>query len=246
MTIKVGVDRHMNRWHIAAILVAALLLVGGAGAVKPEKGPVDRVVFVHDKDANTKPTGPVGSPTIFKLWGMKWNSQAFPVTFTVYPDNPYVRDSRAVTGSVTAAFFAWDDETSTELFVSAEAGSEPAGRYNGRNDVYFAPIDDPGIIAVTEVWYYQGSKEIVEADITMNSNLRWGIDTDGEGPETLVGAFDIRNIATHEVGHVCGLTDLYKTVTRELTMYGFGSEGEVRKVSLEDGDVAGLQRLYGA
>jgi hypothetical protein len=29
-------------------------------------------------------------------------------------------------------------------------------------------------------------------------------------------------------------------------MYGYGREGEVRKDTLEPGDIAGLQKLYGA
>lgn len=242
----------MNRWHIAAILVAALLLVGGAGAVKPEKGPVDKVVFVQHKDPSSKNIQSVGSPGTFKLWGPRWNAGSFPVTYTVHSvipitsANPSPPGAPAVAAELQKAFAAWDDPvTSQVLFVPGTAEDSTPGD-NLKNDVYFAPIDDPGIIAVTTVWYYQYSREIVQADIMMNTNMRWGIDTDGEGAAPLVGAFDIRNIATHEVGHVCGLADLYKTVSRDLTMYGYGSEGEVKKISLTDGDIAGVRYLYGA
>ena len=60
------------------------------------------------------------------------------------------------------------------------------------------------------------------------------------------GAYDVRNIATHEVGHVCGLADLYTARSSEQTMYGYGGIGEVKKDSLASGDIAGLQKLYGA
>ena len=48
----------------------------------------------------------------------------------------------------------------------------------------------------------------------------------------LPGAFDVRNIATHEIGHFCGLADLYKGGSRELTMYGYGaSKSSIREIA---------------
>jgi hypothetical protein len=118
---------------------------------------------------------------------------------------------------------------------------------DGKNDIYFAPLASDNAIAMTTVWYYTSTKEIVEADIQMNTNMRWGIDADGEGKKfTLTNAYDIRNIATHEIGHVCGLADLYTGRSSELTMYGYGALGEVKKDSLGAGDIAGLVKLYGA
>ena len=109
---------------------------------------------------------------------------------------------------------------------------------------------DSNIIAVTTYWVNRATKAFVETDIKMNDNdqyqMIWGIDPDGEGPTPLTNAYDIRNIATHEIGHVCGLGDLYGTRDKELTMYGYGAQGEVKKDSLALGDIAGLQKLYGA
>lgn len=233
-------------WCAALVVIAALLLVGGAGAVKPEKGPIDRVVFVHYKDGAVKTSSAPLQTDAYKLWGMQWNTGSLPATFSLYPGNPYVSDNAAVAASLENAFAAWDGRTSRAMFRFTSSTSPPA-RADGKNDVYFAPVQDAGVIAVTEVWYYVESKEIVEADITMNTNMRWGIDRDGEGKRyTLRYAYDIRNIATHEAGHVCGLADLYTYQHRDLTMYGYGSEGEVRKISLASGDIAGLRYLYGA
>ncbi len=107
---------------------------------------------------------------------------------------------------------------------------------------------------MTVIWYCdaddngQPSKgdEMVDCDIIFNALQKWGIDPDGEGTEyKLKKAFDVRNVATHEVGHVVGLDDLEEEIYSELTMYAYTLKGEVKKISLEEGDIAGCQYLYG-
>ncbi|MBA7681586.1 hypothetical protein ES703_89926 [subsurface metagenome] len=55
---------------------------------------------------------------------------------------------------------------------------------------------------------------------------------------------DFENIATHELGHAVGLGDLYDSKCSEQTMYGYASNGETKKRTLESGDIAGIQSLY--
>ena len=57
---------------------------------------------------------------------------------------------------------------------------------------------------------------------------------------------DVQNIVTHEFGHGWGLADLYDTSCSEETMYGYSEEGETKKRTLNDGDIAGIQELYGS
>lgn len=52
------------------------------------------------------------------------------------------------------------------------------------------------------------------------------------------------SIATHELGHSVGLDDLYDGSCSEQTMYGYATEGETKKRTLEAGDIAGVQELY--
>ena len=85
-----------------------------------------------------------------------------------------------------------------------------------------------------------------DCDIVLNAFHEWGIDPDGEGDEYTIDVFDVRNIVTHEAGHVTGLDDLSDDVYSELTMYAYSEEGETKKISLEIGDEAGCQALYGA
>lgn len=237
----------MKRWCIAAILIAALLLVGAAGAERPVKEPVDRVVLIHYKAGVAAKPAPVLDAASFKLLGVKWKT--FPVDYSVDPSNDDVAGTDAVTTSVTDSFATWDEATSRDLFrYGGPSAMESLVATNGENLVFWESMGEANsnIIAMTTIWYTRKTKEIVETDIQMNDDMAWGIDPDGEGPQLLPGAYDIRNIATHEAGHVCGLADLYGPRDTELTMYGYGSQGEVRKISLASGDIAGLVKLYGA
>ena len=114
------------------------------------------------------------------------------------------------------------------------------------NSVTWRRIVPPRVIAVTYIWYNPDTMEIVDCDVIMNTKHDWGIDPDGEleGGVT-IEEFDVRNIVTHEAGHVVGLGDLYDKTYSELTMYGYGEEGETKKISLENGDILGCQALYG-
>lgn len=235
----------MNAWRIAVILIAALLLlVGGAGAEKPVKEPVDKVVLIHYKGGVAAKPAPVLDAASFKLLGVKWKS--FPVRYYVNPSNND-QVPGDVAGSVTDSFATWDAATSVSASPSDDLFSYVAEPTTGSrvaqdqvNLVFWGSMGETNsnIIAMTSIWYTRKTKEIVETDIQMNDDMTWGI---GAGD-----AYDIQNIATHEVGHVCGLADLYGPRDTGLTMYGYGATGEVRKRTLETGDIAGLQKLYGA
>jgi hypothetical protein len=56
-------------------------------------------------------------------------------------------------------------------------------------------------------------------------------------------SYDIQNVATHEFGHWIGLGDLYTSVNSELTMYGYGALGELKKSTLGNGDTLGANAL---
>lgn len=240
----------MNRWHIAVALIAALLLVGAVGAVKPVKEPVDKVVLIHYKDGVAARPAPVLDAASFKLLGVKWKS--FPVQYWINPSNGDGLMESSVARSVEASFAEWDDETSKGLFSNAGlwTGPNPDPTVpDYKNVVYWGSMgpDNANIIAMTTIWYTRGTKAIIDTDIQMNDAMGWGIDADGEGTDDkLANLFDVQNIATHEVGHVCGLGDLYGPRDTELTMYGYGAEGEVKKITLAAGDIAGLKKLYGA
>lgn len=115
---------------------------------------------------------------------------------------------------------------------------------DGKNEVYFADVGSNGAIAVTIVWgiFYgpPSGRELVEWDQVYD-------DVDFEWTEDALidsSKMDFESIATHELGHSVGLGDLYDSLCSEMTMYGYGSEGETKARTLEDGDITGINKLY--
>lgn len=97
---------------------------------------------------------------------------------------------------------------------------------------------DSSTIAVNIVWYYPGPNNIIESDQNFNGqNYTWS--DSGAG-----GAMDVWNISSHESGHGLMLGDLYWPSDMEKTMYGYSSNGETKKRSLEQDDISGCQYVY--
>lgn len=113
---------------------------------------------------------------------------------------------------------------------------------DGLNEVYFGNIEESGAIGVTIIWGIFGgppkARELIEWDqIYDDVDFDWS--SSGEADK-----MDFESIATHELGHSVGLGDLYDAACSEVTMYGYATEGETKKQSLEDGDIAGIKKLY--
>jgi len=238
---------------VLAVILAALLVTSGFSvalakpAVVPPPKDLEKVVFIHYK-APAKPSwaGPKKPKEDegYKLFrgGVKWSDEDLPVSYAI---NENVDASARA--EIIAAFEEWDANTSKELYNDTVGTTDVAGAsQDWENTIAWVFIDNPNIIAICTFWYYVNTKELIEFDIEFNTQFAWGIDLDGEGTGyTLVGAMDIRNIATHESGHTLVLDDLYQDQYAKMTMYGYSDYGEVKKISLEPGDIAGLQKLYG-
>ena len=78
---------------------------------------------------------------------------------------------------------------------------------------------------------------IINALTTFNQNLNFS--TTGES-----GKHDVRNAATHELGHWLRLLDLYGSGDTSKTMYGNFSLGETLKRTLEADDLNGINYIY--
>jgi len=198
---------------------------------KPPKPPKP------DKPGKPEPEEPEEPDNdAYELLGLEWVVPEGGVPYEIDPD--YAPEDSA--GEIIAAFEAWDTVTSTELFgndVFVDSSVAPSvNSPDFVNTVSWRRVVPPRTIAVTFIWY-NTSFEIVDCDVVMNTKHDWGIGIED--------AFDVRNIVTHEAGHVVGLADMYDDIYRELTMYGYSSEGETQKISLENGDRWGCQDLYG-
>jgi len=88
---------------------------------------------------------------------------------------------------------------------------------------------------------YGSGGEIDGFDICFS--LTWPIVWTSTGE---VDEFDVRNAATHEIGHTFILNDLYDSSNSAQTMYGHTEEGETKKRTLATGDKWGAQHIYPA
>ena len=148
--------------------------------------------------------------------------------------------------AVSLATQEWDKATTANLlsnfYYPTVTGTKGAAvTLNGENAVFFADYSDSNVIAIASYWYSRATKEIVECDIMFNTDFQWG---DAEADSRLM---DLQNIATHELGHFFNLADLYGTTDTQkaLTMYGYSWEGDTQKRTLELGDIAGIQKVFG-
>jgi hypothetical protein len=240
---------------VLTTIVIILSVAAPAAAAETSKKPITppelkNLTFIHyakpDKPGKPPKETPEPEPEgSYKLTGLY-----LPGTATYYINSQNA--PAEAENEIFNAFEAWDAKvTSTELFNNSYEPTNAAGlNRDGQNTVSWVKVAPPKIIAVTSMWYEDDGdpatlNKIVEFDIAFNTFLEWGIDTDGEGSDDfLYGAYDVRNIGTHEVGHVVGLADLYDDNNSELTMYGYGRTGETIKISLADGDIEGANLIY--
>ena len=245
--------RKLSLLFITVLIIGACIpALSIALAKRPDNTPPPRekIVFIHYKKGYAKPpwAGPPdnggGDEGYYEFLGkgVKWKTTeiSYVIDDGLTDFAPAIQDSAE----------EWDSWTSSELFnddydiVSDGTwdGWEDSS-YDGRNEFVFGDYPQEGVIAVCVVWgTFRGppdQREIIEFDVLFDIDFIWGDAT--SNPDVM----DMRNIATHEIGHGVGLADLYDGAASEETMYGYASYGEIKKRDLYIGDIAGIQELYG-
>jgi hypothetical protein len=198
--------------------------------------------MIHYKDNYAKPAGGGGkgntedSYYAFLSKGARWK-----VT------EPYVVADDVSSTLVARDLETWDSQVAFNIFgdedIFSQVDGADANSPDGKNEVMFGEISEPGAIAVAIIWGIFGgppqNRELVEWDVVFdNVDYIWG---DGNQDPTVM---DFDNIATHEFGHAVGLADLYATQYSEQTMYGYADYGETKKRTLAAGDINGVKTLY--
>ena len=224
---------------ISFISAAALPLL--ALATQPDIVQITHEIKLGENNAKPESPGkPKPTPTSpdYKI-SIRRAKTDIPVTLTVYTDNPEDIGSFEFVSAIYDAANEWDTYTSANLvgsIIEVSSGSTIV-TYNGENAVFFADLNT-GIIAMASYWYNRATKEIVECDIQFNIDFVWG--TSG-----LDSDMDLQNIATHELGHFFNLADIYDDAKDYLTMYGYSDYGDTEKRTLDAGDIAGIQKVFG-
>ena len=190
---------------------------------------------------------PIGTDTlnVFAYSGIFWGNWPY-ISYSVNSIGAPVGATKAIKD----AFETWDSQVghlAGEIFndnVAIASRNAAGNKFDGKNVVSWGKLGK-GIVAQTTVWYKTQTKIIVEFGIVFSTAYKWGIDADGEGTTySLTKAFDVQNIATHEVGHTLMLDDLYFKGANALTMYGYVSYGQTYAISLGAGDIRGVKILY--
>lgn len=174
--------------------------------------------------------------------GSKWK---FVEPYMVDPTNNHGLSDSFVRANFSNNVRKWENAAGSEILgneipgiVDGADGSTP----DGKNEVMFGEIPGTGAIAVAIIWGIfsgpQNQRILVEWDHVYDQvDFAWS----GSGEP---GKMDFENIATHELGHSVGMSDLYTGECVEETMYGYASGGETSKRDLHAGDVTGIRKLY--
>jgi hypothetical protein len=130
------------------------------------------------------------------------------------------------------------------LFHNAGETSVANPADDGQNAIFWRNLP-ASYVAVTYIWT-DGHGRLKDADTIFNRRYSWAYtgyngQNDCNGKK---GAFDLRDIATHEFGHWMGLGDLYDSGSKDLTMYGYASRSELKKDTLGLGDITGVRAVW--
>jgi len=203
--------------------------------IHPVKGEpeLEKMLFIFRKAKNNTPPVSAGEDNpSYKLIakGLRWAS--LPVSYGI--------NSSTYFAVVEKGFEEWDNWSSKEIFNPPAVIIGGNLERDNSNTVSWQPLTTlfgSDVIAITQIIYNTRTKIILEFDMAFNTDLPWGIANPA--------AFDAQNITTHEAGHVLSLSDLYRLQTSELTMYGYATEGELKKQTLGNGDKLGLWSIFG-
>ena len=145
-------------------------------------------------------------------------------------------DCAGAVSEINSSFDAWELDVLTFTQDNDTPGTNPCTDLP--NSVSFSAIDGEGdILAFASVCRNVATKVITGFRIVYDSDDTWS--DSGEA-----GKFDLRNVGTHEAGHVAGLGHDNSPKSGCLTMYKFAGLGETQKRTLGLGDKLGMDALY--
>ena len=199
--------------------------------------PSARTAADADTEVATCANGGLTAADDYALAGWKASGTA-----TVYLSRSTIPSNLiGVRRATQRAFDTWRAaESGVPAMTVVSRGAATAASANRRNELMWGAVPR-GMVAATYTWRWSDGR--IESDVVFNQRLPWFLAASrGDGCKEGQPAYDVRNVATHEFGHVFGMT--HPIEGRYESMYAVGYTGETLKRSLGRGDSAGIRALY--
>jgi hypothetical protein len=177
----------------------------------------------------------------FEYAGHRYSKNNFPNFFINANGTP---DCEEEFTAIQSALQTWNNINTTYVNFSYGGTTQINTRaYDGTNLIMWVESGWRSIfpgsyaIAVATTWYNTYTGLSYESDILFNGqDFLWS----DNGAQNRM---DVQNIATHEIGHVVGLADLYGEEDTEKTMYAWSNYGETKKRNLHFDDEDGARYI---
>lgn len=185
----------------------------------------------------------------FLASGMKWKNTE---QYLVNPSTSGLTDAYVLT-TIDTGIEAWDGQVSFDVFGTSSIDNNAQvllTNVDNKNVVIFGTVTDnsgkilTNVIAVTYTWAYWNapvpSRQILEWDMIFNKGV-FNFGDASVNPSLM----DLGGIGTHELGHAAGMGHTSSSsICQDQTMYPTASFGEIKKRTLEFGDITGIKKLY--
>lgn len=172
--------------------------------------------FLEEKAAATPPA----DAACFALIGPKWAGSV--ATYKIGPTIPATWKA-ALDSSVNS----WN-RAGTPFSFKADPASA--------NEFLVGPVGGSTTLATTRI-EYDSTGRMRRFTMTFSNAINWS-------PTGEAGKFDVESVTAHELGHALGLNHPSGSPCGEQTMWASAASSETKKRSLENGDKAGLAKLY--
>jgi hypothetical protein len=233
-----GLQIHADFPDEHPLLLDGLTIYALTADITPEGAVVVRSAVTKEGDATGLDEQNGCSDPAFRPLGVLWDADDMPVKwrFNVRTVPEKLSDVRTLR-SIRKSHQAWPqvqtncnnpDTNKFHFWLSGLIRKHV--KLDGHNIVEFGPLGS-GALAVNYTWYRR--TKIIEVDLRLNRyDYRWTNYLAGKN------GYQVRNVATHELGHQLGLDDLSEP-HGALTMFGRIGKGETSKTSLGRGDMKG-------